>query len=93
MRDSQNGALVLDYMKAILTDKEADGADFSDIKWHTTEKYFYYQLNGGAWEYFANEKQETLEKTSLYNAIDRYNEGENLIDTAVFIYPINQGSY
>ena len=87
MKDSQNGALVLDYMKAVLTDKEADGADFSDIKWHTTGKNFYYQLNGGKSEFFTDEQQGTLEKTSLYNAIDRYNEGEDFIDTAIkFLY-------
>lgn len=87
MRDSQNGALVLDYMKAILTDKEADGADFNDLKWHTTGKYFYYQLNGGEWEYFTNEQQRTLEKTSLYSVINKYEENEDFIDTAIkFLY-------
>ena len=29
MKDSQNGALILDYMKAILIDEEAEGVDFS----------------------------------------------------------------
>lgn len=47
MKDSQNGALILDYMKAILIDEEAEGVDFSDIKWHTREKYFYFQVAGG----------------------------------------------
>ena len=52
MKDSQNGALILDYMKAILENEEDEADSFNDIKWNTKDKYFYYQSDGGAWEYF-----------------------------------------
>lgn len=87
MKDSQNGALILDYMKAILMDEEAEGVDFNDIKWHTRDKYFYYQFEGGTWGYFADETQGVLEKTSFYKAIGEYKEENDFIDVAIkFLY-------
>lgn len=87
MKDSQNGALILDYMKAILMDEEAEGVDFNDIKWHTRDKYFYYQSDGGAWEYFTDETQGVVEKTSFYEAIEKYKEEADFIDRAIkFLY-------
>lgn len=90
MKDSQNGALILDYMKAILENEEdeADEADnFNDIKWNTKDKYFYYQSDGGAWEYFTDETQGVVEKTSFYEAIEKYKEEADFIDRAIkFLY-------
>nr|WP_314479147.1 ATP-binding protein [uncultured Porphyromonas sp.] len=87
MKDSQNGALILDYMKAILIDEEAEGVNFSDVKWHTKDKYFYYQSDGGAWEYFADERQGVVEKTSFYKAIEKYKAEDDFIDRVIkFLY-------
>lgn len=87
MKDSQNGALILDYMKAILIDEEAEGVDFSDIKWHTREKYFYFQVAGGDKEFFESNKLNVVEKTSFYKAIGGYKEEGDFIDRAIkFLY-------
>ena len=114
MTDSQNGALILDYMKAILENEkndknqendkneendkseendkneenEEDERDnFNDIKWNTKDKYFYYQLDGSAWEFFTNETQGVVEKTSFYKAIKKYKEEGDFIDRAInFLY-------
>lgn len=87
MKDSQNGALILDYMKAILIDEEAEGVNFSDIKWHTREKYFYFQVAGGNKEFFESNKLNVVEKTSFYKAIEKYKENGNFIDRAIkFLY-------
>lgn len=87
MKDSQNGALILDYMKAILIDEEAEGVDFSDIKWHTREKYFYFQVAGGNKEFFESNKLNVVEKTSFYKAIGGYKEEGDFIDRAIkFLY-------
>ena len=87
MTESQNGALILDYMKAIL-DNEGDEVDnFNDIKWHTTGKHFYYQLEGGLWGYFTDETKRVVEKTSFYKAIEKYKEDDDFIDRAIkFLY-------
>ena len=61
--------------------------NFNDIKWHTTGKYFYYQLEGGLWEYFTDETQGVVEKTSFYKAIEKYKEEDDFIDRAIkFLY-------
>ena len=87
MKDSQNGALILDYMKAILIDEEAEGVDFSDIKWHTREKYFYFQVAGGDKEFFESNRLNVVEKTSFYKAIGGYKEEGDFIDRAIkFLY-------
>lgn len=87
MKDSQNGALILDYMKAILIDEEAEGVDFSDIKWHTREKYFYFQVAGGDKEFFESNRLKVVEKTSFYKAIGGYKEEGDFIDRAIkFLY-------
>lgn len=87
MKDSQNGALILDYMKAILINEEAEGVDFSDIKWHTREKYFYFQVAGGDKEFFESNKLNVVEKTSFYKAIGGYKEEGDFIDRAIkFLY-------
>ena len=87
MKDSQNGALILDYMKAILIDEEAEGVDFSDIRWHTREKYFYFQVAGGNKEFFESNKLNVVEKTSFYKAIGGYKEEGDFIDRAIkFLY-------
>lgn len=93
MTDSQNGALILDYMKAILENEKNEGNEkneednFNDIKWNTKDKYFYYQSDGSAWEYFTDEKQGVVEKTSFYKAIEKYKENGNFIDRAIkFLY-------
>lgn len=87
MKDSQNGALILDYMKAILIDEEAEGVDFSDIKWHTREKYFYFQVAGGDKEFFKSNRLNVVEKTSFYKAIGGYKEEGDFIDRAIkFLY-------
>ena len=87
MKDSQNGALILDYMKAILIDEEAEGVNFSDIKWHTREKYFYFQVAGGDKEFFESNKLNVVEKTSFYKAIWGYKEEADFIDRAIkFLY-------
>ena len=87
MKDSQNGALILDYMKAILIDEEAEGVDFSDIKWHTREKYFYFQVAGGDKEFFESNRLNVVEKTSFYKAIEGYKEEGDFIDRAIkFLY-------
>ena len=87
MKDSQNGALILDYMKAILIDEEAEGVNFSDIKWHTREKYFYFQVAGGDKEFFESNKLNVVEKTSFYKAIGGYKEEGDFIDRAIkFLY-------
>ena len=93
MKDSQNGALILDYMKAILENEKNEGNEkneednFNDIKWNTKDKYFYYQSDGSAWEYFTDEKQGVVEKTSFYKAIEKYKENGNFIDRAIkFLY-------
>lgn len=87
MTESQNGALILDYMKAIL-DNEGDEVDnFNDIKWHITGKHFYYQLEGGLWGYFTDETKRVVEKTSFYKAIEKYKEDDDFIDRAIkFLY-------
>ena len=87
MTESQNGALILDYMKAILENEGDEVDNFNDIKWHTTGKYFYYQLEGGLWEYFTDETQGVVEKTSFYKAIEKYKEEDDFIDRAIkFLY-------
>lgn len=87
MKDSQNGALILDYMKAILIDEETEGVDFSDIKWHTREKYFYFQVAGGDKEFFESNRLNVVEKTSFYKAIGGYKEEGDFIDRAIkFLY-------
>ena len=87
MTDSQNGALILDYMKAILVDEDTEGANFNDIKWHVRDKYFYYQLEGKPWGHFTDETKGVLEKTSFYKAIGKYKEGDDFIDRAIkFLY-------
>jgi len=87
MKDSQNGALILDYMKAILENEEDEADSFNDIKWNTKDKYFYYQSDGGAWEYFTDETQGVVEKTSFYEAIEKYKEEADFIDRAIkFLY-------
>ena len=87
MTESQNGALILDYMKAILENEGDEVDNFNDIKWHTTGKYFYYQLEGGLWEYFTDETQGVVEKTSFYKAIEKYQEEDDFIDRAIkFLY-------
>ena len=87
MKDSQNGALILDYMKAILENEEDEADNFNDIKWNTKDKYFYYQSDGGAWEYFTDETQGVVEKTSFYEAIEKYKEEADFIDRAIkFLY-------
>ena len=87
MKDSQNGALILDYMKAILENEEDEADSFNDIKWNTKDKYFYYQSDGGAWEYFTDETQGVVEKTSFYAAIEKYKEEADFIDRAIkFLY-------
>ena len=108
MTDSQNGALILDYMKAILENEgneeneknegneeneknegneENEKDNFNDIKWNTKDKYFYYQSDGGAWEFFTNETQGVVEKTSFYKAIKKYKEEGDFIDRAIkFLY-------
>ena len=87
MKDSQNGALILDYMKAILIDEEAEGVNFGDIKWHTREKYFYFQVAGGDKEFFESNKLNVVEKTSFYKVIGGYKEEGDFIDRAIkFLY-------
>ena len=87
MKDSQNGALILDYMKAILENEEDEADSFNDIKWNTKDKYFYYQSDGGAWEYFADERQGVVEKTSFYKAIEKYKAEDDFIDRVIkFLY-------
>lgn len=87
MKDSQNGALILDYMKAILIDEEAEGVDFSDIKWHTRDKFFYFQAAGNEREFFESNKSNVVEKTSFYKAIGGYKEEADFIDRAIkFLY-------
>lgn len=87
MKDSQNGALILDYMKAILIDEEAEGLDFSDIKWHTRDKFFYFQVAGGDKEFFESNKLNVVEKTSFYKAIGGYKEEADFIDRVIkFLY-------
>jgi len=96
MKDSQNGALILDYMKAILENEkneknekneENEENNFNDIKWNTKDKYFYYQSDGSAWEYFTDETQGVVEKTSFYKAIEKYKEEDDFIDRAIkFLY-------
>lgn len=87
MKDSQNGALILDYMKAILIDEEAEGVNFSDIKWHTRDKYFYFQVAGGDKEFFESNKLNVVEKTSFYKAIGGYKEEADFIDRVIkFLY-------
>ena len=93
MTDSQNGALILDYMKAILENEKNEGNEkneednFNDIKWNTKDKYFYYQSDGSAWEYFTDEKQGVVEKTSFYKAIEKCKEDDDFIDRAIkFLY-------
>ena len=87
MKDSQNGELILDYMKAILIDEEAEGLDFSDIKWHTRDKFFYFQVAGGERGYFEGNKLDFVKKTSFYKAIEKYKENGNFIDRAIkFLY-------
>lgn len=86
MRDSQNGALILDYMKAILIDEEAEGLDFSDIKWHTRDKFFYFQEAGGKKEYFESNKSDVVEKTSFYKAIREYKEDDFIDRVIKFLY-------
>lgn len=90
MKDSQNGALILDYMKAILVNEENEENEednFNDIKWNTKDKYFYYQSDGSAWEYFTDETQGVVKKTSFYKAIEKYKEDDDFIDRAIkFLY-------
>ena len=87
MKDSQNGALILDYMKAILIDEEAEWLDFSDIKWHTRDKFFYFQVAGGERGYFEGNKLAFVKKTSFYKAIEKYKEDDDFIDRAIkFLY-------
>lgn len=87
MKDSQNGALILDYMKAILIDEEAEGLDFSDIKWHARDKFFYFQVAGGERGYFEGNKLDFVKKTSFYKAIEKYKEDDDFIDRAIkFLY-------
>lgn len=87
MTESQNGALILDYMKAILENEGDEVDNFNDIKWHTTGKHFYYQLEGGLWEYFTDETKRVVEKTSFYKAIEKYKEDDDFIDRAIkFLY-------
>lgn len=87
MTDSQNGALILDYMKAILENEDNEENNFNDIKWNTKDKYFYYQSDGSAWEFFTNETQGVVEKTSFYKAIEKYKEEADFIDRAIkFLY-------
>ncbi|MFC2382660.1 MAG: ATP-binding protein [Porphyromonas sp.] len=87
MKDSQNGALILDYMKAILIDEEAEGLDFSDIKWHARDKFFYFQVAGGERGYFEGNKLDFVKKTSFYKAIEKYKEDNDFIDRAIkFLY-------
>ena len=96
MKDSQNGALILDYMKAILVNEKNEENEknekneednFNDIKWNTKDKYFYYQSDGSAWEYFTAETQGVVKKTSLYKAIEKYKEDDDFIDRAIkFLY-------
>lgn len=87
MTESQNGVLILDYMKAILENEEDEVDNFNDIKWNTKDKYFYYQLQGGSWGYFTDETQGVVEKTSFYKAIEKYKEDDDFIDRAIkFLY-------
>jgi len=96
MKDSQNGALILDYMKAILVNEKNEENEknekneednFNDIKWNTKDKYFYYQSDGSAWEYFTDETQGVVKKTSFYKAIEKYKEDDDFIDRAIkFLY-------
>ena len=87
MKDSQNGALILDYMKAILVNEKNEEDNFNDIKWNTKDKYFYYQSDGSAWEYFTDETQGVVKKTSFYKAIEKYKEDDDFIDRAIkFLY-------
>ena len=93
MKDSQNGALILDYMKAILVNEKNEKNEkneednFNDIKWNTKDKYFYYQSDGSAWEYFTDETQGVVKKTSFYKAIEKYKEDDDFIDRAIkFLY-------
>lgn len=87
MTESQNGALILDYMKAILENEGDEVDNFNDIKWHTTGKHFYYQLEGGLWGYFTDETKRVVEKTSFYKAIEKYKEDDDFIDRTIkFLY-------
>ena len=87
MKDSQNGALILDYMKAILENKEDEGDNFNDIKWHTMSKCFYSEFNGGERGYFEGDKLAVVKKTSFYKAIEKYKEDDDFIDRAIkFLY-------
>ena len=87
MKDSQNGALILDYMKAILENEEDEGDNFNDIKWHTVSKCFYSEFNGGQRGYFEGNKLAVVKKTSFYKAIEKYKEEDDFIDRAIkFLY-------
>ena len=87
MKDSQNGALILDYMKAILENEEDEGDNFNDIKWHTVSKCFYSEFNGGQRGYFEGNKLAVVKKTSFYKAIEKYKEDDDFIDRAIkFLY-------
>lgn len=87
MKDSQNGALILDYMKAILENEEDEGDNFNDIKWHTVSKCFYSEFNGGERGYFEGDKLAVVKKTSFYKAIEKYKEDDDFIDRAIkFLY-------
>ena len=87
MKDSQNGALILDYMKAILENEEDEGDNFNDIKWHTVSKCFYSEFNGGERGYFEGDKLAVVKKTSFYKAIEKYKEEADFIDRAIkFLY-------
>lgn len=87
MKDSQNGALILDYMKAILENEEDEGDNFNDIKWHTVSKCFYSEFNGGQRGYFEGNKLAVVKKTSFYKAIEKYKEDNDFIDRAIkFLY-------